>query len=100
VKEGKRVLISGLCPHCQSEQIRKGGKPKAGKQRSKCHNAAGSHDALQRNLIDNGRFPASKAQSVDLALNGSGIRDAARVVQLSPTTIIDARKKKRRHAAG
>jgi InsA N-terminal domain len=33
------VLISVLCPHCQSDQVIKGGKTKASKQRYKCQNS-------------------------------------------------------------
>ena len=34
------VLIPVLCPHCQSDQVIKGGKTPAGKQRYKCQNMA------------------------------------------------------------
>jgi len=33
---------------------------------------------------------------VEMALNGSGIRDTARVLGVSPTTVITTLKKKRR----
>jgi hypothetical protein len=35
-----------------------------------------------------------KQQMVDMALNGSGIRDTARVLRVSPTTVITTLKKK------
>jgi insertion element IS1 protein InsB len=35
-----------------------------------------------------------KQQIVDMALNGSGIRDTARVLRISPTTVISTLKKK------
>ena len=44
----------------------------------------------------NGRLPQVKEQIVDMALNGSGIRDTARVLQISPTTVINELKKKSR----
>ncbi|MEM6434376.1 MAG: IS1-like element transposase [Cyanobacteria bacterium P01_D01_bin.115] len=34
-----------------------------------------------------------KQQIADMAMNGSGIRDAARVLQISPTTVIEELKK-------
>jgi insertion element IS1 protein InsB len=43
-----------------------------------------------------GRLPEVKRQMVDMALNGSGIRDTARVLGVSPTTVITTLKKKRR----
>src|SRR5262245_59107184 len=41
-----------------------------------------------------GRLPAVKRQRVDMALNGSGIRDTARVLGVSPTTVLTPRQKK------
>ena len=35
-----------------------------------------------------------KTQIVDMALNGSGIRDTARVLNVSPTTVMNTLKKK------
>jgi len=43
-----------------------------------------------------GRLPAVKRQMVDMALNGSGIRDTARVLGVSPMTVMSTLKKKRR----
>ena len=43
---------------------------------------------------NHGRLPAVKQQMVDMALNGSGIRDTARVLKVSPTTVISTLKKK------
>jgi len=37
-----------------------------------------------------------KQQIVDMAMNASGIRDTARVLHISPTTVINELKKKRR----
>jgi transposase-like protein len=42
----------------------------------------------------NGRLPQVKEQIIDMALNGSGIRDTARVLKISPTTVINELKKK------
>jgi transposase len=39
--------------------------------------------------------PEVKRQMVDMALNGSGIRDTARVLGVSPTTVMPTLKKKR-----
>jgi transposase-like protein len=40
-----------------------------------------------------GRLKAVKQQISDMALNGSGIRDTARVLRISTTTVIDTLKK-------
>jgi transposase-like protein len=47
---------------------------------------------------DCGRAPEIHRQVVDLALNGSGIRDTARVLRISPTTVIAVLKKSPRAA--
>jgi len=88
------VLIPVLCPHCHSDQVIKGGKTKAGQQRYKCQNTACPHYSFQRDLLYKGRAPAIKEQIVDMSLNGSGIRDTARVLKISPTTVINTLKKK------
>ena len=80
------VLIPVLCPHCHSDQVIKGGKTKAGQQRPRY--------SFQLDLLYKGRAPAIKEQIVDMSLNGSGIRDTARVLKISPTTVINALKKK------
>ena len=39
--------------------------------------------------------PGVKTQAVEMALNGSGIRDTARVLKINKGTVISALKKKR-----
>jgi transposase-like protein len=43
-----------------------------------------------------GRLPKVKQQIVEMALNGSGIRDTARVLKISPSTVIEELKKRAR----
>ena len=88
------VLISVLCPHCHSDQVIKGGKTKAGQQRYKCQNTDCPHYSFQLDLLYKGRAPAIKDQIVDMSLNGSGIRDTARVLKIRTTTVIHTLKKK------
>jgi len=86
------VLIPVRCPHCQSDQVIKGGKTKAGKQRYKCQNADCPCYSFQLDLIYHGRSPEVKDQIIDMALNGSGIRDTARVLKISTATVINELK--------
>jgi len=83
------VLMPVLCPHCHSDHVIKGGKTTAGQQRYKCQNTACPHYSFQLDLLYRGRAPAIKEQIVDMSLNGSGIRDTARVLKISPTTVIN-----------
>jgi transposase-like protein len=43
-------------------------------------------------------MPEIRRQVVDMALDGSGIRDTARVLRISPTTVIAVLKKSHRAA--
>jgi transposase-like protein len=45
-------------------------------------------------------LPEVKRQISDMAMNGSGIRDTARVLKVSPTTVIEELKKTLASGAG
>ena len=86
--------MPGRCPYCQSEQGIKGGTTAPGKQRSHCHTPDCSHESFLRDSADKGRSPQIKQQVIDLRRKGSGVRDTARVLGISPTTVIQELKKK------
>ena len=92
------ALISVRCPYCQRDQVIKGGTTKAGKQRYRCQNSDCTHYSFVLNPAYQGHVPEIKEQIIDMALNGSGIRDTARVLQISPTTVINELKKKNLHS--
>jgi transposase-like protein len=71
----------------------KHGRSGAGKQRYKGRNPECTHRTFIRAYGDRAYLPEVKPQIADLALNGSGIRDTARVLKISPTTVIKALKK-------
>ena len=85
-----------VCPYCQGEQVGKRGKTDTGKQRYRCHNADCAHPSFLLDSADKGRSPELKQQIVAMSLNGSGIRDTARVLQISTATVIQELKKKGR----
>jgi insertion element IS1 protein InsB len=93
------VLIAVTCPYCQSDLITKRGKTETGKQRYRCHNPHCPRQSFLLNPAYKGRLPEIKAQIIDMALNGSGIRDTARVLGISTDTVLNELKKKRRHSA-
>jgi insertion element IS1 protein InsB len=87
------VYVPVQCPHCQSTEVIKAGKQANGTQRYQCQNG---HCERRISLLpyqDRGRMPEIRRQVVDMALNGSGIRDTARVLRISPTTVIAVLKK-------
>ena len=88
------VLIPVRCPYCQSEQVIKGRKTDTEKQRYRCHNPSCSHQSFLLDSAYKGRSPQVKPQVIELSLNGSGVRDTARVLGISPTTVIQELKKK------
>jgi len=92
------ILIPVRCPYGQSEHIIKGGKTDTGKQRYRCHNPGCSHQSCLLPSAYQGRSPEIKQQVIDLSLNGSGVRDTARVLGISPTTVIKEVKKKGLHS--
>jgi transposase-like protein len=67
---------------------------KASKQRYKCQNVDCSQYSFQLDLIYKGHLPEIKEQVIEMALNGSGIRDTPRVLKISPTTVISELKKR------
>ena len=92
------VSVSVQCPSCQSPAVLKAGKQVYGTQRYQCHNEQCARRIFLLQYQDRGRVPEVRRQVVDMALNGSGVRDTARVLRISPTTVI-AVLKKNRHAA-
>jgi transposase-like protein len=74
----------------------KGGTTKSSKQCYKCQNSDCPCYSFQLDLIYKGRSPEIKEQIIDMALNRSGIRDTARVLQISTATVINEIKKKSR----
>ena len=69
------VLIPVRRPYCQSDQVIQGGQTETGKQRYRCQQADCSHCSCVFEPAYHGRLPEIKAQIIDMALNGSGIRE-------------------------
>ena len=102
------VWLPVQCPHCHSTEVIKNGKSAEGKQRYRCQNS----DCPYRTFILNQTYPGrtkqvkqhgscftwgdpktALPQIVEMTLNGSGVRDIARVLRVSPTTVIQELKK-------
>ena len=87
------VYVPVQCPHCQSTEGIKAGKQANGAQRYRCQNGQCARRIFLLQYQDRGRVPEIRRQVVDMAMNGSGIRDTARVLRISPTTVIAVLKK-------
>ena len=92
------VSVPVQCPYCQSTAVIKAGKQANGTQRYQCQNGRCARRIFLLQYQDRGRVPEVRRQVVDMALNGSGIRDTARVLRISPTTVIAVIKKNCRHS--
>ena len=96
-REGCEEAADGLCPGAVSPLSQHGGNQ--GRQTSqRSPTLSVSQWAvrvadLSSPYQDRGRVPEVRSQVVDLAINGSGIRDTARVLRISPTTVIGVLKK-------
>ena len=88
------VLELVHCPECNSPNIVKHGKTAEGKQRYKCRKGDCTRHSFVLEYSYRVYLPAVKQQICDMAMNGSGIRDTARVLKISPTTVIEALKKR------
>ena len=88
------VLEPVLCPDCGSNDIVRHGRSSAGKPRYKCRNPDCQRSTFIRSYTYRAYLPEVKGQIPDMALNGSGIRDTARVLKISPTTVIETLKKR------
>jgi len=88
------VLKLVVCPYCHGDQVVKRGKTDTGKQRYRCRNPECAHQSFLLDSAYKGRSPEIKQQVIELSLNGSGIRDTARVLQISTATVIRELKKK------
>jgi transposase-like protein len=82
------------CPACQGTDVVKHGKTSDGKQRFRCQNETCPSVTFIREYVYQGRIPAVKRQMIDMSLNASGSRDIARVLHISPTTVIQELKKR------
>ena len=89
------VTIPVPCPHCHSTEVIKAGKQATGAQRYQCQNGPCARRIFLLQYQERGRVPEVRRQVVDMAINGSGIRDTARVLRISPTTVIAVLKKSR-----
>jgi transposase-like protein len=81
------------CPACRSTDVMKHGITAQGKPRDRCKHPNCSAQPFLVEYSHQGRVPEVKQQILEMTLNGSGIRDIARVLHISPTTVIEELKK-------
>ena len=81
------------CSSYKSNHVIKFGLNSKGKQRDQCRNKDCAKDPFILDYENQGYLPAIKKQIIDMALNGSGIRDTSRVLGISTNTVMSELKK-------
>ena len=88
------VFEAVLCPVCQQlEAVYRHGTATDGAQRYRCTTCRRMFQLHYRHKVHE---PGTRARILALSLNGSGIRDTARVLRISPQTVLSELKKKSR----
>ena len=82
------------CPTCDGVDGVKHGKTSDGKPRFRCQNPLCESVTFLRPYTAQGLLPEGKRRIIDMSLNGRGIRDIARVLHMSPSTVIQELKKR------
>ena len=90
------AVVAVQCPECGSREVVKYGQQPNGAQRYRCTNPHCQRRIFLLQYSNTGWVPDVKQQIVEMALKGSGIRDTARVLGVSPTTVMSTLKKKHR----
>ena len=86
------VLEAILCPFCQlPEAVYRHGQSGDGRQRYRCAQCRRTFQMQYRHKV---REAGTREKIAPMALNGSGIRDTARVLGIRPQTVMGELKKR------
>jgi transposase-like protein len=88
------ILQPVHCIHCQGTDLVKFALTPEGKQRYKCRGSVCNGRTFLLNYSHLGRLRSTGQQIIDMAMNGSGVRDTARVLHVSPNTVTRELKKR------
>jgi len=88
------VEIKLRCPDCNSTDVVRRGYTRSGKQRYLCNNSNCVRITFVTEYDYKGSLPETKETIIKMAMNGSGIRDTARVLGVSTTTVLNTLKKR------
>ena len=87
------AIINVKCPYCGSEKVVAYGKASNGIKRYKCKNEECPHVIFQLEYRYRVYNPGVADKIVDMAMNGAGTRDTARVLGISKNTVTRHRKR-------
>jgi len=83
------------CPECNGTQVTKAGFTDQKKQRYRCHEPMCAKYHFLTSYSYKAYDTGVKEQAINMAINGSGIRDTARVLNISRNTITTTIKKRK-----
>jgi transposase-like protein/IS1 family transposase len=86
------VLAPVKCPHCGSDNVRKNGTSKNGKQRFLCGNEKCCHKTFVEHYTCNAYDPNIRSRIFFSIAGGSGTRATARTLGVAKDTVTDALK--------
>ena len=87
------VLLPVKCPVYNGIDVTKHGTTSNSKQRFICKDPVCEGKMFILDYSAKGRLPETKQQIVEMTPNGGSTRDTARVLEISPTTVIGELKK-------
>ncbi len=91
------VLIPIRCPHCQDANICRNGRTSTGKQRYICKNPECPYQTFTLEAHPYyGSRKEVKEKITRMAVNGSGVREIARTLKISPVTVLNELKKNKK----
>jgi transposase-like protein len=89
-------FITVSCPHCfDTEKVVKFGRASTGKQRYLCRQETCKKKTFILVHEKKGFLPEVKRRIIEMTLNGSGIRDIARVLGIAKGTVMSELKKRK-----
>ena len=92
------ATVKVKCLLCHSIEVVKFGMTPEMKQRYQCRNIDCEKNTFLLEYTHKGYLPEIKQKVIEMALNGSGIRDTSRVLGISQNTVISELKKRERNS--
>lgn len=77
------------CPNCDGLNVVKYGRQPNGAQRYRCQSPDCERQVFLLNYQSRPQLPEIKRQIIEMALSGSGIRETARQLNISPAKVIE-----------
>jgi transposase-like protein len=87
------VMTPVLCPHCGTDNVRKNGHSKSGKQNFLCDNKDCARKTFILEYTYKAYDPVVRASVYEHIVNGNGTRATARLLGISKNTVTDLLKK-------